>query len=115
MSENAKAKPQEPSQVNSNVGKNRPSPPIDPELYARLRAESKAPYRGLRQFVYVALGGSGFVGAVVFLSQAIAGRDMVNTLPNLILQVGVVAAMVWLYRWEGRPKKRQQKSRSNLP
>lgn len=93
----------------------KPVPPranIDPELYARLRAESKAPYRGLRQFVYIALGGSGFVGAVVFLSQAIAGKDMGSTLPNLMLQVGVVAAMIWLYRWEERPKTRQRQSRS---
>ncbi len=84
------------------------SPQIDPALYARLNAESKAPYRGLRQFVYIALGGSGFLGAVVFLSQAIAGRDLGHTLPNLMLQLGVVALMVWLFRLEDRAKKRQR-------
>jgi hypothetical protein len=86
-----------------------PIPPgIDPDLYARLKAESKAPYRGLRQFVYVALGGSGFVGAIVFLSQVLAGRDLGNSLPNLGLQIGVVALMIWLYRLEERIKQRQR-------
>ena len=39
---------------------------ISPEQYQRLKAEMVAPYRTLRQFVYVACGASGFIGALVF-------------------------------------------------
>ncbi|MGK7901499.1 MAG: DUF3493 domain-containing protein [Hormoscilla sp.] len=73
-----------------------------------LKAEAKAPYRGLRQFIYVAFGASGFIGALVFLAQLLAGRNVGAALPNFALQVGVVALMVWLFRLEQRaasPKK----------
>ena len=73
-----------------------------PERYARLVAESKAPYRGLRKFIYGGVGASGVIGAVVFLTQILAGRDVAAALPNLALQVGLVAVMVWLFRWEDR-------------
>ncbi|OLP17759.1 hypothetical protein BST81_14600 [Leptolyngbya sp. 'hensonii'] len=69
-----------------------------PEKYARLRAEIKAPYRGLRKFVYIAFGASGLIGAVVFLAQLAAGQDVATVLPNFALQLGVVALMVWLFR-----------------
>jgi hypothetical protein len=72
----------------------------DPEKYARLLAESKAPYRGLRKFIYVTFGMSGAVGGFVFLFRVLAGRDLETTLPNLALQVGVVALMVGLFRWD---------------
>jgi hypothetical protein len=75
---------------------------IDPALYAQLKAESKAPYRGLRKFVYFACGTSGAIGGVVFLTQLMAGRDVANALPNFALQIGVVALMVVLFRWEQR-------------
>jgi hypothetical protein len=75
---------------------------LSPEKYARLRAEAKAPYRGLRQFIYFTFGASGFIGAFVFLAQLAAGRDVVTALPNLALQIGVVALMVWLFRLEQR-------------
>lgn len=68
------------------------------EQYARLKAEAQAPYRGLRKFVYVACGASGFIGAIVFLAQLLAGRDVDTTLPNFALQVGVIALMVFLFR-----------------
>ncbi len=71
-----------------------------PEQYARLKAEMAAPYRGLRQFVYVACGASGFIGVFVFLSQLLAGRDVNSALPNLALQIGVVALMIFLWRWD---------------
>jgi hypothetical protein len=71
-----------------------------PEQYARLKAEAAAPYRGLRKFVYVAFGASGFIGAFVFLAQLMAGRDVDAALPNFALQLGVVALMVFLFRWE---------------
>lgn len=82
--------------------KNRSGKRFTPEQYARLKAEAAAPYRGLRKFIYVAFGASGFIGAVVFLAQLGSGRDVDAALPNLALQVGVVALMVFLFRWEQR-------------
>jgi hypothetical protein len=70
------------------------------EQYARLKAEAAAPYRGLRKFVYVAFGASGFIGALIFLAQLAAGHDVVATLPNFALQIGVVALMIFLFRLE---------------
>lgn len=81
---------------------------VNPEQYARLRAELASPYRGLRKFFYLACGASGFIGAFIFFVQLLAGRDVNNALPNLALQIGVVALMVFLWRWEQR---QQQKSR----
>ncbi len=71
---------------------------LTPEKYARLKAESKAPYRGLRKFFYVAFGASGLIGAFVFLAKLGAGQDLASNLPNLALQLGVVAFMVFLFR-----------------
>jgi hypothetical protein len=82
------------------------SPRLDPEKYARLKAEAQNPYRGLRQFLYLGLGASGFIGAVVFLAQLAAGRDVSTALPNFALQIGVVTLMVWLFR---RDKQREKK------
>jgi hypothetical protein len=90
-----------PSQRQPTSGSKR-SPQLDPQLYAQLRAEAKAPYRGLRQFIYFGLGGSGLIGAVVFLAQILAGREVDAALPNFALQIGVVALMVWLFRLEQR-------------
>jgi hypothetical protein len=81
-------------------GNAKPAQNLSPEKYARLRAEAKAPYRGLRQFIYVAFGASGLIGAFVFLTQLLAGREVGAAFPNFALQVGVVALMVWLYRLE---------------
>ena len=74
----------------------------DPEKYARLKAEAAAPYRGLRKFVYLSFGLSGAIGGIVFLAQTLAGRDLEAAVPNLALQIGVVALMVWLFRLESR-------------
>lgn len=71
---------------------------IDPELYARLQAEAKAPYRALRRFIYVACAASGFIGGFIFLSQVLAGQTTPDTLENLGVQIGVVALMVFLLR-----------------
>lgn len=71
---------------------------LSPEKYAKLKAEAKAPYRVLRQFIYLAFGASGFIGAFVFLGQLAAGHGVTTALPNLALQIGVVALMVWLFR-----------------
>jgi Low psii accumulation1 / Rep27 len=72
----------------------------NPEKYARLKAEAQAPYKGLRLFMYLAFGASGFIGALVFLAQLAAGRNVISAAPNFALQVGVVALMVWLFRLE---------------
>lgn len=79
---------------------------INSEQYARLKAEVAAPYRGLRKFIYIACGASGFIGVLIFLTQIIAGRDVDSALPNLALQIGVVALMVFLWRWEQRKQRR---------
>ncbi|MBD2774877.1 DUF3493 domain-containing protein [Iningainema tapete] len=75
---------------------------IKPEQYARLKAEMKAPYRGLRKFIYLVCGASGSIGAFIFFTQLLAGRNVDSVLPNLALQVGVVALMVFLWLLEQR-------------
>jgi hypothetical protein len=80
-----------------------------PEQYARLKAEAAAPYRGLRQFIYIACGASGFIGALIFFTQLLAGRDVDSALPNLAVQVGVVALMIFLWRLEQRRQKQSTK------
>ncbi|HLO49181.1 MAG TPA: DUF3493 domain-containing protein [Kamptonema sp.] len=89
---------------------NTPSP-VSPELHRRLKAEMAAPYRPLRQFVYLACGASGFIGGLVFLGQLAAGREVGSAIPNFALQVGVVALMVWLFRLEQRAGRRASKSK----
>ncbi|TVQ20078.1 MAG: DUF3493 domain-containing protein [Leptolyngbya sp. DLM2.Bin15] len=83
------------------------NPRLDDEMMARLRAEVKAPYRGLRIFVYGVCGASGLIGAFIFLAELAAGRASAATLPNFALQVGVVALMVWLFRVEKRAEQKQ--------
>ena len=79
---------------------------LDPELYARLKAEAASPYRGLRKFVYLAFGASGLIGAFIFVLQLLAQKTSLEVgLPSLALQVGVVALMVFLWRWD---KNRQE-------
>lgn len=81
------------------------------QQYERLTAEMAAPYRPVRQFVYVACGASGFIGGVVFLAKIASGREIGSALPNFALQVGVVALMVFLFRWEQRAEARSPKSK----
>lgn len=78
------------------------------ERYARLVAESQAPYKGLRKFMYAAFGASGAIGGFVFFSKILAGRDIAQSLPNLALQIGVVALMVFLFRWEDRNQEKSE-------
>lgn len=75
---------------------------LNPEQYNRLKAEMAAPYRGLRQFLYIAFGASGLIGAFIFFFRVLAGRDIDSALPNLALQIGIVTLMVFLWRWEQR-------------
>jgi hypothetical protein len=79
------------------------SPGRDPTLErARLLAEVAAPYRSLRRFIYLAVGFSATVGALVFFFQALAGRDLETTLPSLALQLGILAGAIGLERLENR-------------
>lgn len=75
---------------------------LDPEKYARLKAEAKAPYKGLRIFIYFAFGASGFIGAVVFLARLAAGKDIASDLSNLALQMSLVALTIFLFRLENK-------------
>jgi hypothetical protein len=79
-------------------------PEMNAEKYARLKAEAKAPYKGLRKFIYGAIGASGGIGAFVFLTQLLAGRDVSRALPNLLVQLGVIGLVVFLFRLENRNK-----------
>lgn len=79
-------------------------PEMNAEKYARLKAEAKAPYKGLRKFIYGAIGASGGIGAFVFLTQLLAGRDVSRALPNLLVQLGVIGLVVLLFRLENRNK-----------
>ena len=85
-----------------NVPNNRPPNGMSQARYDRLVAESKAPYKGLRKFLYASFGASGAIGGFVFFTKILAGRDIAQSLPNLALQLGVVALMVFLFRWEDR-------------
>ncbi len=79
---------------------NRTSGKFTPEQYARLKAEAAAPYRGLRKFIYFAFGASGAIGAFIFGLQLLAGRDVANALPNFAIQLGLIALMVFFWRWD---------------
>jgi Low psii accumulation1 / Rep27 len=84
---------------------------LTPQQYQRLTAEIAAPYRPLRQLVYVACGASGFIGGLIFLARMASGREAGSALPNFALQVGVVALMVFLFRLEQRASNRSPKSK----
>jgi hypothetical protein len=87
-----------PDPASGNLQGKRPASRLSPEKLEKLREEARAPYRGLRFFIYLTFGLSGFIGALIFLAQLIAGRDVGAAFPNFALQVGVVALMVWLAR-----------------
>jgi hypothetical protein len=84
---------------------------VSSQQYQRLKSEMVAPYRPLRQFIYLAGGASAFIGSLVFLGQLAAGREVGSAIPNLALQVGVVTLMVWLFRLEQRIGRRASKSK----
>jgi hypothetical protein len=86
---------------------------LNPEQYASLKAEIAAPYRGFRQFFYIAFGASGSLGAFVFFFQVLAGRNLESALPSLALQVGIVALMVFLWRWEQRRQRSTQSGKNS--
>lgn len=74
---------------------------LDPERLERLRAEAKAPFRGLRQFFYAAFAASALLGGFIFFFKLLAGEDFSTTLFNLVVQLSVFSLMVgllWLER-----------------
>lgn len=88
------------------LSNDRPPEGMSPELYARLKGEVETPYKGLRKFIYGACAASGLVGGLIFLTQLLAGKDVEAALPNLAVQIGVVALMVGLFRWESRNERK---------
>lgn len=74
--------------------------PLNDDQLSRLRSEALAPYRGVRRFFYVALGGSAAIGGLIFAMKAIAGRDLAHTIPNLLLQMGICVGLLILWRRE---------------
>ncbi|GAX36112.1 DUF3493 domain-containing protein [Nodularia sp. NIES-3585] len=77
-----------------------PQSRLNPEQYSRLKAEMATPYRGLRQFIYIGFGASALIGAFIFFFQVLAGRDVNHAGSNLAVQIGVLALMIFLWRWE---------------
>ncbi len=90
------------NQNSRDIPRKTPPKGMSQERYDRLVAESQAPYKGFRKFIYASCGASGAVGGFIFFTKILAGRDVAETLPNLALQIGVVALMVFLFRWEDR-------------
>lgn len=85
---------------------------LDRPLRDRLAAEAAAPYRGLRRFAYGAIAASGAIGAFIFFFKVLAGRDLAASVPNLAFQMGLVALMVVLFRWENRAEERSRQRRA---
>ena len=90
-------------------------PGMDDETFKRLKAEALAPYRGLRRFIYYACAASGAIGGFVFLTQILAGNNIDQALPNLGVQIGVVALMVWLLRLEYKAEQKAEQKGDRSP
>ncbi len=82
---------------------NRPS---KSQKYAFLKAEIKAPYKGLRKLFYFTFAASGFIGIFFILPRVITGQNLSENLYNLFVQIAVIILMISLYLWEERDKKK---------
>ncbi|PSP19178.1 MAG: DUF3493 domain-containing protein [Cyanobacteria bacterium QS_8_64_29] len=80
---------------------------LDPTQRERLKAEAKAPYRGLRKVIYGVVGASGSIGAAIFLTQLLAGRGSDSILADLALQLGAIGAAVGLFQLERRLERKR--------
>ncbi|CEJ42926.1 DUF3493 domain-containing protein [Umezakia ovalisporum] len=89
------------------MAKPNPQTRLNPEQYARLKAEMATPYRGVRQFIYIGFGASALIGAFIFFFQVLAGEDVNSTVPNLALQLGILAVIIFLWK---KDKNRQTRS-----
>ncbi|MGD1855150.1 MAG: DUF3493 domain-containing protein [Leptolyngbyaceae cyanobacterium] len=79
-------------------------PGMSQERFERLVRETQSPFKGFRQVIYGAVGASGLLGAFVFFTQLIAGRDVETALPNLAVQMGVIGIAILLFWLENRGK-----------
>ncbi len=79
-------------------------PGMSQEKFDRLVGEVQSPFKGLRKVIYGAVGASGLVGAFIFFTQLLAGRDVKAATSNLAVQLGVVGIVVFLFWLEGRGK-----------
>ncbi len=106
----AKKKPSSKSRQQGQPGKttNKPrqTPPsgMSQERYDRLLAEAEAPTK-VCESLFMLLLGHRVQSGVCFFAKILAGRDLADSLPNFALQMGVVALMVFLFRWEDRQEK----------
>ncbi|CAI5946475.1 unnamed protein product [Closterium sp. NIES-64] len=80
----------------------------------KLIAEVQAPFRGVRRFLYVALGMAAGIATVITIPRfilAVQGGvdapDLLTTGGNLAIDLGGGAAMVGLYLWEQRREEEQ--------
>ncbi|NEP63863.1 MAG: DUF3493 domain-containing protein [Symploca sp. SIO2G7] len=80
-------------------------PGMSQERFEQLVAETRSPFKGFRKVIYGAVGVSGLLGAFIFFTQLIAGRDVAKALPNLAVQMGVIGIAVFLFWLEGRSKR----------
>ncbi|MCS7149067.1 MAG: DUF3493 domain-containing protein [Geminocystis sp.] len=76
------------------------------QKYAQLKAEIKAPYKGLRKLFYFTFAASGFIGIFFIVPRIINGQNISENFYNLFVQIAVVTIMVLLYLWEDRDKKK---------
>ena len=59
---------------------------IDPELKKKLLKETQAPFKGLRQILWIAFSGSAFLGLLIMLSRIASGNEL--QLKNILVQLG---------------------------
>ena len=72
---------------------------IDPQLRARLLQEARAPWRGLRRALWLALAASGGLGLAVMAMRGAAGNEVASA--DLFIQLGAVAlfgGLLWFDR-----------------
>ena len=67
---------------------------MDPNLRQRLLRESKAPYRGLRRAVWIALLGSAALGFLIMLSNIVAGEGV--AINDFAIQVSALIILGFL-------------------
>ena len=72
------------------------------EKFDRLVGEVRSPFKGFRRVIYGAVGASGLVGAFIFFTQLLAGRDVDSAISNLAVQLGVIGIVAFLFWLEGR-------------
>ena len=58
---------------------------IDPELKKKLLKETQTPFKGLRRILWIAFGGSAFLGLLIMLSKIASGGEFNQN--NLFVQL----------------------------